>query len=48
MRSYATDVSGRRYGDLLSMLLDAVDENGQGMDDKQLRDEVLTLLVDRS
>jgi len=32
-------------GDLLSMLLDAVDENGQGMDDKQLRDEVLTLLV---
>ena len=32
-------------GDLLSMLLDAVDENGQGMDDKQLRDEVLTLLL---
>ncbi len=32
-------------GDLLSMLLDAVDENGQGMDDKLLRDEIVTLLV---
>jgi cytochrome P450 len=32
-------------GDLLSMLLDAVDENGQGMNDKQLRDEVITLLA---
>jgi cytochrome P450 len=32
-------------GDLLSMLLNAVDENGQGMDDKQLRDEVMTLLL---
>jgi cytochrome P450 len=32
-------------GDLLSILLNAVDENGQGMDDKQLRDEVMTLLL---
>jgi cytochrome P450 len=32
-------------GDLLSMLLDAVDGNGQIMDDKQLRDEVMTLLL---
>lgn len=32
-------------GDLLSMLLDAVDENGQRMDDKQLRDEIMTLLL---
>ncbi len=32
-------------GDVLSMLLDAVDENGQRMDDKQLRDEVMTLLL---
>lgn len=32
-------------GDLLSMLLNAVDENGQGMDDKLLRDEIVTLLV---
>jgi cytochrome P450 len=32
-------------GDLLSMLLSAVDENGQGMDDKQLHDQVMTLLL---
>src|SRR5262249_2853425 len=32
-------------GDLLSMLLNAVDENGQGMDDKLLRDEIMTLLL---
>lgn len=32
-------------GDLLSMLLDALDENGQSMDDKQLRDEIMTLLL---
>jgi len=32
-------------GDLLSMLLSAVDENGQGMDDKLLRDEIMTLLL---
>jgi cytochrome P450 len=32
-------------GDLLSILLNAVDENGQGMDDKQLRDEIMTLLL---
>jgi cytochrome P450 len=31
--------------DLLSMLLDAFDENGQCMDDKQLRDEIMTLLL---
>ncbi len=31
--------------DLLSMLLNLRDEDGQGMDDKQLRDEVLTLLL---
>lgn len=30
---------------LLNMLIDARDENGQGMSDKQLRDEVLTLLL---
>jgi len=32
-------------GDLLSILLNAVDENGQRMDDKQLRDEIMTLLL---
>src|SRR5260370_28633533 len=33
-------------GDLLSMLLAARDaETGQGMDDQQVRDEVITLLI---
>jgi cytochrome P450 len=32
-------------GDLLSILLNAVDENEQGMDEKQLRDEIVTLLL---
>jgi cytochrome P450 len=32
-------------GDLLSMFLYAVDENGQRMDDELLRDEIITLLV---
>jgi cytochrome P450 len=32
-------------GDMLSILLNAVDENGQRMDDKQLHDEVMTLLL---
>jgi cytochrome P450 len=30
-------------GDLLSMLIQARDENGEGLDDKQLRDEAMTL-----
>jgi cytochrome P450 len=32
-------------GDLLSMLINARDEDGTGMSDKQLRDEVLTFLL---
>jgi len=32
-------------GDLLSMLLAARDEDGSGMDDRQVRDEVLTFLL---
>src|SRR5205807_2953731 len=37
---------GRDYGDLLSMLLAVRDEEtGEGMDDAQLRDEVLTLIL---
>lgn len=32
-------------GDLLSMLLSARDDNDQGMSDKQLRDEVMTLFL---
>jgi cytochrome P450 len=37
--------SGRDAGDLLSMLLAARDEDGSRMDDKQLRDEALTLFL---
>ncbi len=38
---------GRDHGDLLSMLLVAVDEDGdgQGMTDRQVRDEVMTLFL---
>lgn len=37
---------GRDYADLLSMLLAVRDEDtGEGMDDEQLRDEVLTLIL---
>ena len=32
-------------GDLLSMLMQARDENGQAMSDRQLRDEMITLLL---
>jgi cytochrome P450 len=37
--------SGRDEGDLLSMLLDAKDEDGSQMNDQQLRDEVMTLFL---
>lgn len=37
--------SGRDAGDLLSMLLQARDEDGSAMSDKQLRDELITLMV---
>lgn len=38
--------TGEHPGDLLSMLMDAHDEEtGEGMSDRQLRDEVLTLLI---
>ncbi len=37
--------TGAHPGDLLDMLLDARDENGEGMSDLQLRDEVMTLLL---
>lgn len=33
------------HGDLLSMLMQAKDEHGNGMDKQQLRDEVITLFV---
>ena len=37
--------TGEHPGDLLDMLLDARDEEGAGMSDLQLRDEVMTLLL---
>jgi len=37
--------SGKDAGDLLSMLLQARDEHGQGMNDRQLRDELTTLIL---
>jgi cytochrome P450 len=37
--------SGQDTGDLLSMLMSARDEDGSGMSDRQLRDEVLTFLL---
>lgn len=37
--------SGRDTGDLLSMLLQARDEDGGRMSDKQLRDEVMTIIM---
>jgi cytochrome P450 len=36
--------SGREMDDLLSMLLSARDENGEGMSDLEIRDEVMTTL----
>jgi cytochrome P450 len=38
-------LSGSDQGDLLSMLLQAHDEDGSQMSDKQLRDEVMTLFL---
>lgn len=37
--------SGQRSGDLLSMLLDAQDEHGAVMTDRQLHDEIMTLFL---
>jgi cytochrome P450 len=37
--------TGENPGDLLSMLLAARDETGEGMNDQQLRDELVTLMV---
>lgn len=37
--------SGKDTGDLLSMLLFARNEDGAGMDDKQIRDETMTLFL---
>ncbi len=37
--------TGERGSDILSLLLDAKDENGQSMSEQELRDELVTLLV---
>src|ERR1700687_3840834 len=37
--------SGEDTGDLLSMLIAARDEDGSGMTDRQLRDEIMTFLL---
>ena len=37
--------SGADTGDLLSMLLHAEDEGGEGMSDRQLRDEAMTIIL---
>ena len=37
--------SGADAGDLLSMLLRAEDEDGEGMSDRQLRDEAMTIIL---
>ncbi len=37
--------SGADAGDLLSMLLHAEDEDGEGMSDRQLRDEAMTIIL---
>lgn len=36
--------AGERGADILSLLLDATDEHGQGLSDQHVRDEVMTLL----
>ena len=41
----ARRADGKQSGDLLSMLMEARDEDGSRMTDKQLRDEVMTFLL---
>jgi cytochrome P450 len=36
--------TGERGPDVLSLLIDATDDEGEGLDDRQIRDEVMTLL----
>ncbi len=44
-RAELANPSGRRREDVLSMLLDAKDEQGEGLSDRDLRDELMTLLA---
>lgn len=45
IRAKRATPADRRGDDLLSMLIEATDEDGNAMSDEQLRDEVLTLLL---
>ena len=45
IRARRAEQSAAQRDDILSMLLSAVHEDGSGMTDRQLRDELLTLLV---
>jgi cytochrome P450 len=44
-RAAAANASGSKRTDILSLLLSAVDEEGQPMSDQELRDELITLLL---
>ena len=44
-RAELADPAGRRRDDVLTMLLDARDEQGGGLNDRELRDELITLLA---
>ena len=44
-RAELADPAGRRRDDVLTMLLDAKDEQNEGLTDKNLRDELITLLA---
>jgi len=45
IRQRRTKGDVQQYGDLLSMLMGAVDEDGSRMSDRQLRDEIMTFLL---
>ena len=44
-RAELADPGGRRRDDVLTMLLEARDEQGEGLSDRDLRDELMTLLA---
>jgi cytochrome P450 len=45
IRAHRADPSVAERDDILSLLLSAVDEDGQGLTDSELRDELMTLLL---
>lgn len=44
-RAELADPAGRRRDDVMTMLLEAKDEQGEGLSDRDLRDELMTLLA---